>query len=522
MSTGGRDLAGLLARLPHVVGAELAEVVGRLSVEVGALSDAQRLELVAATARVEAWTASVRARAVHAVYRSVERELAADAAELGSGPVSITESFEEERFLRRRVAVEVSLVLGVSSWVADREVDLALDLAAHPALGRALAAGRLDRTQAVLICRGLRERTNSDPARERVLRGRLVARLLGPDDGPDDCPDGDEFDPEEPAYDVDDRGEPVGVVRELAHPGGSLWMLVPGRLKAILAREVVRLDPAAAARAAEAAREDRRVSFDPQPSFMADLVLHAGADAAGAAWANLDATARAAKTALSSAGDHRTLDQLRADIAVGWLTEGAHGLQITRPAATGAEAEPGARSTVCVPRPRGPLVHLTVAATTMLGLDREPAVLHGPAGPLPVPDTIARELAHTSGARWRRLLYDPATGIATELSRAYQPPERMAEFVRARDGQITRHPTSCATHLELDHVREYDRARPERGGLTTAPNLATRGHRVHQLKTDRILTVTGTANQTLTITTPAGRTYRSHPHLYADPDPPPF
>ena len=150
MITRGRDLA----RLPDAVGAELADLVARLSVEVGSLSDGQRIELVAATARLEAWTASVRARAVHAVYQSVERELAAEAAELGSGPVTITESSEQERFLRRRVAVEVSLALGVSSWVADREVDLALDLAAYPALGRALAAGRLDRTQAVVIGQG--------------------------------------------------------------------------------------------------------------------------------------------------------------------------------------------------------------------------------------------------------------------------------------------------------------------------------------------------------------------------------
>ena len=49
------------------------------------------------------------------------------------------------------------------------------------------------------------------------------------------------------------------------------------------------------------------------------------------------------------------------------------------------------------------------------------------------------------------------------------------------------------------------------------------GHqRDHHLKTDGILTITGNANNTLTITTPSGRTYPSSPALYADPGPPPF
>ncbi len=108
----------------------------------------------------------------------------------------------------------------------------------------------------------------------------------------------------------------------------------------------------------------------------------------------------------------------------------------------------------------------------------------------------------------------------------------MAEYVRARDGHTTRHPTSCATHLELDHVPAYNHAHPDHGGPTTAANLAAGGHRDHQLKTDRILTVTGNANHNLTITTPSGRTYPTYPHPYPtrtpaelpshrSPDPPP-
>jgi hypothetical protein len=158
----------------------------------------------------------------------------------------------------------------------------------------------------------------------------------------------------------------------------------------------------------------------------------------------------------------------------------------------------------------------------MLGLDHEPATLHGPSGPIPVPDEVARRLAHGGDARWRRLLYDPATGVATDLSRHYHPPDPMADFVQARDGHTTRHPTSCATHLELDHVHAFDHARPARGGATTPPNLASSGQRDHQLKTDGALRVTGDANHELTISTPSGRSYLSLPAVHADVGPPPF
>ena len=102
----------------------------------------------------------------------------------------------------------------------------------------------------------------------------------------------------------------------------------------------------------------------------------------------------------------------------------------------------------------------------MLGLDEEPGILHGPRGPVPLPAGLARELAGRRGALWRRLLYDPATGVATDLSPGYRPRSRLAAFVRARDGEQTRFPTSGATRLELDHVRAYRHARPETGGQT--------------------------------------------------------
>ncbi len=340
-------------------------------------------------------------------------------------------------------------------------------------------------------------------------------------------------------------------IRELTRPGSELWSIPANRLRTILRREVARLEPAAAAERARAARSDRRVVFDDQPDFMSELHLRSTTDAAAAAYANIDQTARAAR----SAGDARTLDQLRSDISIGWLTEGAFGTLVTRPAASaadatseggsgerapgecgsgldgsgldgsgpdgsGAGAPSGERATgsICLPHRLGALINLTVAATTATGLDDEPAVLHGPAGPIPVPAELARELAHSPrAARWRRILYDPGTGVACDVSAGYRAPPRLDAFVRARDGFRSRLPTSMATHLELDHVREFDHARPAAGGQTRAANLACLGQRDHHLKTDRVLRITGDANGELTFTTPSGRSYLSDPHRYADP-----
>jgi hypothetical protein len=274
----------------------------------------------------------------------------------------------------------------------------------------------------------------------------------------------------------------------------------------MVTREAARLDADFLAERAADAQSGRRVSYDSHPDGMTSFSVHTNAIHAAAAYGNVDEAARAARRA----GDPRTLDQLRADIAVGRLTEGAYGTLVVRPgAASGA-------SDLELARPDGPLVHLTVAATTMLGLDDEPATLHGPRGPVPMPAALARELAHRRGARWRRLLYDPADGVATDLSRAYRPPPRMDEFVRARDGHQTRFPTSGATRLELDHVREYAHAAPASGGQTTAANLASVGKRDHQLKTDRLVAVTGNANHRLTFRTPSGRQYPSYPVAHAD------
>jgi hypothetical protein len=161
---------------------------------------------------------------------------------------------------------------------------------------------------------------------------------------------------------------------------------------------------------------------------------------------------------------------------------------------------------------------VAVADTTLLGLDDLPATLHGPAGPEPLPAELARRLAYDpEQATWRRILLDPSTGVATDVSRCYPPPPQMAEFVRVRDGHRSRFPTSGAARTELDHVAAFDRRDPAGGGPTSARNLASAGRLDHHLKTDGALSVSGDANGSLTFETSAGRRFTSFPHQYLDP-----
>jgi hypothetical protein len=283
------------------------------------------------------------------------------------------------------------------------------------------------------------------------------------------------------------------------------------------------------------------VAFHPTSieQSMAALVIRGPQHELAAAAAHLDTTARAAR----NSGAPETLDQLRYDLAIGALTRGTHGLTVTEPDHTQPTDEPPIAApaetrpadverspvTQCAPRTmtlpplRGTtLIHIVVADRTLLGLDDNPATLHTPHGDVPIPAQLARELAHDPDqAVWQRILTDPATGIATDISPTYRPPKRIADWCRARDGYHTRFPTSTTRHLELNHIHPYNHTHPAAGGPTTGANLAAEGKRTHQGITEHGTHVTGDANDCLTYDTGTGHTYHSWPHHYLDPQPPP-
>ena len=165
--------AAAVRDLANASGLELARLIDDLTHDLHRLSDADRLEVVKATARLDAWTATRRAQAILAVHDSARDDIAATTAELvahesGSSTAGPSHAYDDERLLHRRVGTEVALVLGISTVAADREVDFALGLREHPQVRQALADGLIHRAQAARRARRRRPAGRPDqpgPAR---------------------------------------------------------------------------------------------------------------------------------------------------------------------------------------------------------------------------------------------------------------------------------------------------------------------------------------------------------------------
>jgi hypothetical protein len=147
---------------------------------------------------------------------------------------------------------------------------------------------------------------------------------------------------------------------------------------------------------------------------------------------------------------------------------------------------------------RRPQIQVTVALTTLLGLDELPGEL---AGYGPITAAMARRIA--AEGTWRRLLVEPRTGRFDELSvDSYQPPQDLADHVIARDRTCQwigcRRP---AIESQLDHRDPYPR------GPTSAANLEPRCTAPHQVKTHTDTVVTVDDDGGLTLVLPSRRRY---------------
>jgi hypothetical protein len=287
------------------------------------------------------------------------------------------------------------------------------------------------------------------------------------------------------------------------------------------------------------AREGRRVTHPRRrPDGMAAMwCVLAAADAARLDGV-LDHTARAAR----ALGDPRTLDQLRADglrdLVVGdvpavegpafevrlhppasrpvpvdraWTTPGGPTRPVapeptatvtpipvppaaSEPAPTAAhDPAPGAAAARrtgagsgcgrCGGRP-GAQVRVTIAASTLLGLDDQPGDLEGYGA---IDAVTARALA--AGGDWQRIVTDPLTEQTLDVGRRrYRPPVALDEHVRVRDKTCAAPGcTVPATRTDLDHTIAYH---PQPGappdtplGGTDASNLGPLCRAHHRLKT---------------------------------------
>ena len=149
-----------------------------------------------------------------------------------------------------------------------------------------------------------------------------------------------------------------------------------------------------------------------------------------------------------------------------------------------------------------PGVQVTVAASTLMGLDEQPGEL---AGYGPITAAMARRIAFDPTATWRRFLTDDHGHLQHAGTRTYKPRADLTRIVIARDVHcVFPGCRKMAAYTDLDHVLAW---RP--GDLTTQANLMSLCRRHHRLKHSGRWTVH--RNDTTGITT---WTHRRSRHRY--------
>jgi hypothetical protein len=262
-----------------------------------------------------------------------------------------------------------------------------------------------------------------------------------------------------------------------------------------LRRSAIKADPRTAAEKATRAADDRDVWITPQDSggtpasggvagggAMAYLGAPLPAEGAATVSAAVDAKAEQIRTI----DDPRTRAQRRADglvqICADYLNgEPADAVKIKK--GTGSEddtatTDPDAgvkikmdpvgvatRAGAQAPRYHGlrPQIQVSVALSTLLGMDEQPGELDGHG---PIPADLARRLAADPSGTWRRLVTDELGHLVDYGRTTYQPPADLAQYVIARD-RTCRAP-GCerpAARSDLHHVQWWSR-----GGGTNAAN----------------------------------------------------
>jgi len=189
---------------------------------------------------------------------------------------------------------------------------------------------------------------------------------------------------------------------------------------------------------------------------------------------------------LRAEGDPRTVDQLRADLALDLLVRGS------------TEQTP-------LPAFARPVVNLTVPIQTVLGITDDPGVLSG--GTV-IPAGLARRIAQTPGATWHRMLTDPAGLVVERSTTRYQPTRSIWEQVVSEQTTCFRPGCDRASTLaELDHRIPWP------AGPTAGPNLWPACKADHKAKHSPGFTIQQTATGGFTLTTAAGFT---HPVLLTE------
>ncbi|MCB9427692.1 MAG: DUF222 domain-containing protein [Actinobacteria bacterium] len=233
------------------------------------------------------------------------------------------------------------------------------------------------------------------------------------------------------------------------------------------------------------ALDDRGVSIFPAAHGMADIAARVSAEHAEIFFQALTKLAQKEDCPdPHEQGDDRTLGQRRADALVGLLET-----------VTKVDVQ----------------VNVTISANTLIGEDHRDAYLgrHGV-----ICASVARYLAWSPDARWRRLVCDPLSGALIDVNaESYKIPDRVKRAVRLRD-RTCRFP-GChrpAEYTDTDHIVPWSK-----GGKTRAVDLAGECRRHHLLKTHSAWQVRHqreTPRHTMTWMSPLGQIYTTQAFTY--------
>src|ERR1700710_907469 len=214
------------------------------------------------------------------------------------------------------------------------------------------------------------------------------------------------------------------------------------QFRASVKRAVLRVSsPAEGEKAHADAVQERRVVLRPADRGMSDLHAYLSAPDAATVMAALDAIAQ--ETIHGKGGDTRTADQRRADALVELCSFALGDPHLIR--SHGQRAD----------------VQVTIAASTLAGLDHQPGELDGYG---PITAAMARHLAPDPNATWRILVTDDDGLVQHAGTKTYRPPAGMARTVIARDVHCTF--PGCrrkARPNDLHHIHAYKQ------GETTPP-----------------------------------------------------
>ncbi|MCU1657843.1 MAG: hypothetical protein JWO57_2499 [Pseudonocardiales bacterium] len=259
----------------------------------------------------------------------------------------------------------------------------------------------------------------------------------------------------------------------------------------------------------------RRVVLTTVGDGMSELWALLPADGAATVMTALDALA-----VRTQPGDPRTADQRRADALVQLAVPILHG-----------DLHGDQRDSAGLPQQHGmrPAVQVTVALSTLLGLDEQPGEL-GRVGPIPA--ALARRIAADPTGTWRRLVIDERGRLLDYGTTTYRPPKDLTDKVIARDR--TCRFLNCnrpARTCHIDHCTPFSH-----GGPTSEANTHCLCSRHHHLKHETPWTVRQTGDGDSNWTSPTGHRYLEPAATYpvdhttdspigsreGDPDPPPF